>query len=392
MFEEKNLKDLFGKADESFNESFNNTLTKLKTTESKRHSTRMSTKAITFIVIICVLALSGTAYAVSHFTMQFIGNKETVDTGGGFKLVAVTENQWKEEVTISFTDVYYEGRTTQWQARFSEEKMQALKMLFEGEVFTADGEVFDSFTYDPEMNLYCIDDTVSGLYNIDGEQIGWVAYVPQDNKYGGKPVELKLTAKSVMDEAYQQQLDGTGPQVLTYDYEDAVEHMKGFRFRIPDIFTEQLDYDSIEFKIQKPEMLNDYSKELIKEYLLEHHPELYDDPDFESRIITRPGQTKEFDSRGVTVYVSIGGSPGLYYWAEVPRENRIQEDNTVGVDRIEEWFIKETDTTVYKLISSDSIRYSWQHDGIVYMMFNGFIIPNQFTDEQYMEIIYNMVT
>jgi len=389
MFEEKDLKNLLGKADESFNESFNNTLTKLKTMESKRHSTRISTKAITFIIIICILALSGTAYAVSQFT--FIGNTESVDTGGGFILVAITQEQ-ENEMNFAYS-IYSAEIPVERRMRFDADLAQEIRDLLINEVFTIDGEEFDFLVYDYDKNGYYIDDMGKGLFNIAGEELGEIMFVPENHLYDGSVARLAYNTKKDIERQYQLELAGIGPVKLTYDYEDAVEHMNGFRFRFPDVYTEQFDFNSVIFRIQKPKMLPGYADEMLKDYLLKHYPELYEDRD-DINIDTLNENTEEFDPRGVTVYVTIGGSPGLYYWAEVPRdeENYIQKDWEVGVNRIEEWLISETDTTVYKLISSEFIRYTWKHDGIVYMLFNFFDVSDQFTDEEFMEIIYSMVT
>ena len=49
------------------------------------------------------------------------------------------------------------------------------------------------------------------------------------------------------------------------------------------------------------------------------------------------------------------------------------------------------DKTVYRIISDDFIRYTWEHEGLVYMLFQFFDVPNQFTDDQFVEIIWNMI-
>ena len=370
MFEEKDLANLFGKADDSFNENFNSTMAKLKTTCNRRRSVRMSTKAITLIVVICIIALTGTAYAISQFTMQFVGNKETVDSGGGFFIVAVTESQWEEETQFGSLGVYIASAPSERQPRFDTEMAEALRLLLMNEVFAEGGEVFDFFVLDRNTGSYFIDDRGNALYNEAGEELAEIYYEPEDFKYNGKPVELWLLTKTDREEQRQRELAGDGYTKLTYDYNEAVQHMGGYNFRLPAVYTERLDLSMIQFRIQKPIPIEYYQPGM--ELNGEAH----------------------YDPRGVTVYVSIDGHPGLYYWAEAPRDEEIRPmtDWTVGVDRIEEWLISETDTTVYKLISNDGIRYTWKHDNIVYMLFNGFILPDQFSDEQFMEIIFSMVT
>ena len=340
MFEEKDLANLFGKPDDEFNNNFNNTLTKLRAAGGKAHRRRMSTKAITIIIIVCIIALSGTAYAVSYFTMQYIGNKESVDTGGGFMLVAVTENEWKDTVEIGAKAAYFPEYSADLQPRFNADHAEALRLLFAGEVFTADGESVDFLVLDPDTNEYYIDGNGSALFNKYGEELAEIYYVPEDFRYDGKPVELELWwTKAYKEEQRQQRLIGDSYGKLTYDYDDAVNQMNGHRFRLPAVFEDRFNFDAIEFSIQKP----------MPAYYYNEETDTYDEV--------------FYDFRGVTVYVRIAGNPGLYYWAEAPKEenNPSQTEWLVGVDRIEEWHISETDTTVHKLISSDGISYTWKH-------------------------------
>jgi len=371
MYTEKDLSNMFGKPDDSFNENFDNTLAKLRVTEEKANHRRMSTKVITLIIIVCIIALSGTAYAVSYFNIQFIGNKESVDTGGGFMLVGITENEWKDTVEIGAKGAYFAEYSTELQPRFNAHHAEALRLLFAGEVFTADGETIDFLVLDHDTNEYYIDGNGSALYNKYGEELAEIYYVPEDFRYDGKPVELELGwTKAFKEEQRQLSLIGGEYGKLTYDYDDAVNQMNGHRFRLPAVFMERFNFNSVEFSIQKPVPAHYYNEET------DSYDEVF------------------YDLRGVTVYVRIAGNPGLYYWAEAPKdeENPSQSEWLVGVDRIEEWLIEETDTTVHKLISSDRIRYTWKHDNIVYMLFNSFSIPNQFTDDEFMEIIFSMIS
>jgi hypothetical protein len=64
-----------------------------------------------------------------------------------------------------------------------------------------------------------------------------------------------------------------------------------------------------------------------------------------------------------------------------------------------QWFMVDSiieeglvaDTVVYRIINDELMRYTWEHEGLVYMLFNFFDRPNQFTDEQFIEIIWSMI-
>ena len=302
--------------------------------------------------------------------MQFVGIRESVDTGGGFILVAVTETQWKDTVEIGAKGVYFANISAELQPRFNVLYTEALRLLFAGEVFTAGGETIDFFVLDSEKNEYYIDNSISALYNNYGEELAEIYYVPEGFKYDGRPVELELWTKAYMEELQQYRLTGDEYTKLTYDYDEAVYHMNGHRFRLPATYMEQFDLNSIEFSIYRP----------MPAYYYNQDTDSYDE------VFN--------DLRGVTVYVRIAGTPGLYYWAEALKgeENPSQSEWPVSVDRIEEWQFTEMGVTIHKLISSDGVQYTWKHENIVYMLFNSYGIPNQFTDEQFIEIIYSMIT
>ena len=139
MYEEKDFAHMFGKPDDSFNENFNNTLAKLRTADTKQSKKHMSIKAVSIIIIVCIVALGSTAYAISTFTMQFMGNKETIDTGGGLILIGVTENKWKDTAEIGFKGIYFADISAELQPRINALHVEALRLLFDGEIFATNG-------------------------------------------------------------------------------------------------------------------------------------------------------------------------------------------------------------------------------------------------------------
>jgi hypothetical protein len=86
----------------------------------------------------------------------------------------------------------------------------------------------------------------------------------------------------------------------------------------------------------------------------------------------------------------MNGDPGLYYFAEVKTGDDIATREWYAPGAlIEECLIAEQ--TVYRILNDDMIRYAWEHDGLVYMIFQDKTDPNEFTDEQFFEIIWSMI-
>jgi len=350
MYNENDLSELFGSSDERFRENYSNTLVKLRTEDvtRKRHHWRM----ITVIVVVCMIAMTGVAYAVSQLNLKVVGRVDDIDIGAAWKLVAAAENYYESERISLSRGIYRYDLQNERFLRFDPYTAQALCKLLADNVFTADGKPFDLLVADPQSGEYYADDRGNTLYDKSGAALAEIRYysVVQSNP-------LSLETRTIDDVISQRELELEGQYgiKLTFDYSEAAG-LLGANFRLPTVYTE--DFEPPEYRLQGLPFTID---------------------GIENRIGDR-----------LAVYVTIKGDPGIYFFAEnALREGISPEDWFAPGAVIEECQL--ADRTVYRIINEEMTRYTWENDGLVYMIFQSTNDPNEFTDEQFVEIIWSMI-
>ena len=380
MYNKEDLAGLFGMSDEGFRTNFDNTLTKLRNEENVSSVRRTHWKMITVIVVFCVIAMTGVAYAVSQYNLRIVGQVDDADVGAAWKLVSVPENYYESIGEGIWQPLYYNYNNTKLEnpPQFTAEAAQALRKLLANNIFTADGYPFDLLVLDPDSNeyyaddrglvLYCnggycrIDNSGTAIYDKAGyndmEELAEIYYSAIG--YNGEPIGLEISSIAWKDKQREAELVGEYGIKTTTDYAEAAR-LLGQEFRLPTAYIEGLAPP--EYRIQEG-----FTQVLQNE-------------------IT--GELEDGDEYGTAVYVRIKGDPGMYYFAEVKTENNASREWYATGAVIEECVIAET--TVYRVINDDMIRYTWEHDGLVYMIFQDKTDQNEFTDEQFAEIIWSMI-
>jgi len=223
-------------------------------------------------------------------------------------------------------------------------------------VYTYDGQPFDLFVPIPDSNDYYANSRGNALFNEFGEEIAEIYFSYIDEETIPR-VNIMTVAEYEAANAAQDDSDFI---IVTADYSKAAD-LIGMNFRLPTILTE--DFDPPEFRVQLP----------IPHIIQDVNGAIIEDTFFSSEV-----------------RVSYNGEPGIYFFA-TPLRN---EDTFLS-----EWFLVDSiieegliaDTVVYRIINDNMIRYTWEHEGLVYMLFNFFNVPDQFTDEQFIEIIWSMI-
>lgn len=338
MFDEKELSKIFGASDEGFRNNFNNVLAKLQTEESPRRVRKMCLNIAVIVFVVCA-ALTGTAYAVEKIFV------DRADIGAKWVLVSAPEDYYESGDSVMFMPIYSVDVTADEQPYVDAGTAQILHGLLEGMVFTAAGEPIEIMASVPDSDEYRIVTGDGVLYNKEGEELRSIYY--RTVGYS-EPLDIWIWTKAEYEAQREAERKGIDGIKLTDDYEEAA-HLLGSDFCLPGVYTAGLD--SPEFRYQ------------------------------ETKYGTEAGRK--------AVYVTYRGTPGIYYFAEAMRsEDEVPNEWYADGAVIEQCEIKGT--TVYKASAKDIIRYTWTHDGIVYMIFQNYS-PNEFTDEQIVEIIVSMI-
>jgi len=354
MYSKKKLSEVFGPSDEGFRVNFDNTLEKLRTEGDNRRAARMPRKMTAILIAACLIVLGGVAYAVSKISMQFVNRVDDIDIGAVWQMVAVPEDFWGERDTTRREIVFYRYDVPKEKLlKIDPEREEVLRGDIGRAVFSADGEPFDLLVPIPDTFLYCADDRGNVLYNIDGEEIAEICYVMIG--YTSPPNGLYIETKAEEDRRRQGELRGENGAKITSDYAEAAR-LLGRDFRLPAAHTESMD---------------------APEYRLQGLPYIQDGVDLNK-------------DEGLKVFVTMKDKPRLFYFAEVPREG-----DAVPLPWYAEGAVIEEctleDKTVYRIINDGLVRYTWEHDGLVYMLFQDLEDPGEFTDEQFVEIIWSMI-
>lgn len=368
MFDEKELSNVFGTSDEGFRSNFDNALATLQASEP-RHSAWTRWIGIAFAACM-LIAVIGAPWMTGLFgsapeeamPMQYMGeiifskastpyfdgvnNDEVIfgraDVGASWVLVSAPEDYY-ERSGIELSHCIYSGHekvTADRQPRVNAETAQALRRLFEGVVFNESGEPVDFIAVAPDSDEFRVDIGSGSLYNASGEELWMIHYYALGR---GEPQELWIQTKAEYEARREAERNGDNGVKLTDSYDEAAS-LLGDDFRLPGVYTDGLD--APEFKFQ-----------------------------------SEPGRD--------SVYVTYNGTPGIYYFAEAVRggDNNPREWYAPGAV-IEQLEIEGE--MVYKATSKKVIRYVWTHDKIAYMIFQGYY-PDEFTDEQFIEIIASMI-
>jgi len=360
MYNEKDLSNIFGKSDEAFKAKFDDTLTNLKTQESRPQRRQKSMGAIVAIIVICALMLTGTAYAISHIYFQFIRQVDDVDMGPWI-LISMPDEEYQSEYgwRYGYPYLFY---APERKPVIRAQTVEILRERLSTIVFTYNGQPFDLFIPIPDSNDYYANSRGNTLFNEFGEEIAEI-YFSYFNDESIPSVSIMTMAEHEAMRALGDDLGGDfGFTITTTDDYSKAADLTGMNFRLPAIFTE--GFDPPEFRVQ-----------LSTPPVYQH----------ENGAITE-GTSYVWDE----VRVGYNGEPGLGFLVTPVRSEDTFLHQWYLVDAIiEEGLI--ADTVVYKIINDDMIRYAWEHEGLVYMLFNFFDVPNQFTDEQFIEIIWNMI-
>ena len=360
VYSKEDLVGLFGTPDEEFKTKFNNTIAKLITEEPgnpKQPVRRVHWKMITIIVIVFAIAMSGAAYAISQFNMRVVGQTDNVNIGAAWKLVAVPEDYYETSETVLTSMFYRTDFKKEQLPRFIEEKAQALRALLAKEIYSSDGEPFDLMVLDPGTNEYYADDRGLKIYNEAGEELARIEWDRIGNN--GEPIGLQFYTKAEADAQREAELTGKYGIKVTSDYTEAAQQL-GKDFRLPTVYID--DFDPPEYRIHER---------------------------FTPILGNIDGVIEYGDTFGAAVYVRYNGNPGLYFFVEeIIGDTTPREWETPGA-LIEECIIATK--TVYRVTDSDLVRYVWEHDSLIYMLFQSRIDTNEFSDEQFMEIILSMI-
>ena len=261
---------------------------------------------------------------------------EKADTGGSWVITPVDADYYEREREngITGTEFYFKNLDIELQV-IDEETAQALRELLEGNIFTENGEPFDLLM--PVQGGYLADDKGQDLYSADGMEIGGIEYHTIGRE---KPHNIWLKSVEQMEELY----------AYNDSYEDAAA-LLGRDFRFPTIYTEGFD--------QPAYRLNET---IISEPYFERY----------------------------AVYVRLEGEPGMSFYVEKNRSGEWEPQMLpVAGGVITEAVIAET--IVYKISDDYGNRYTWENEGLSYMLFQAPDRPAQFTDEQSEEIIRSMI-
>ena len=363
MYNEDDFSGLFGPSDERFRTSYNNTLAKLRTDDALHPARQRHWKMIAVIVFICVIAMTGVAVAVSQYNMRVIGRVDDVDIGAAWKLISVPEDYYESIGEPLPILLYWYSMEKKQLPQLTEEEEQAMRVLLADKVFISDGEPFDLLALDQDSNEYVADSRGFTLYNESGEELAEITYYYNTIGRSGEPLGLVFRTKAEVDAQREAELSGQYGTKITSDYEEASQ-LLGQEFRLPTIYTDSLD--APEYKIQEG-----FTAIISKEE--------------NGSVVYEYG-----DTYGTAVYVRMSGDPGIYYFAEAKtRDDTISRKWYAPGALIEECAIAEQ--TVYKITTDEIIRYAWELDGLVYMIFQDRVDPNEFTDEQFVEIIWSMI-
>lgn len=350
MDNENEFPEVFGSSDERFRKNYDNTLAKLRAedTNNKRHHWRM----ISVIVVVCMIAMTGAAYAASQINLHVLGFVDDVDIGAAWKLVTAPEDYYESEGVALSRGIYRYDLQNEKYLRFDSNTAQALSEILSGNVFTADGNRFDLLVIDPQTGEYYADDRGNTLYDKSGAELAEISYY---SIIQSEPLRLETRTIDDVNSQREAELEGQYGIKITFDYTEAAG-LLGANFRLPAVYTEYLE---------------------PPEYRLQGLPYTADGVEFGP------------DDR-LAVYVTIKGDPGLYFFAEkVQGEGMSPEDWHAPGSIIEECQL--ADNTVYRITIDGLIRYTWEYDGLVYMIFQDTANPTEFTDEQFQEIILSMI-
>jgi hypothetical protein len=355
MYKKNDLSNIFGKSDEAFKAKFDDTLANLMAQErSQPQRRRMSIGAIVTIIVVCALMLTGTAYAVSQINFQFNRQVDDVDMGGPLILISIPEEEYQDEHGWRYGYLYL-FYAPEHQPVIRVQTVERLREQLRSSVFAHDGQPFDLFVPIPDSNDYYASSRGNALFNELGEEIAEIYFSYFDD---GIP---RVSIMNVADyEAMIAMQDDSDYFVTTVDYSKAADRL-GMSFRLPGIFTDLFEPPEFRVQLPIPHATQDENGAVIEETFLRSE-----------------------------VRVWYNGEPGIYFFA-TPLRN---EDTF-----LQEWYLVDSiieegliaDTVVYKIVNDSMIRYTWEHEGLIYMLFNFFDVPDQFTDEQFIEIIWSMI-
>jgi len=292
---------------------------------------RARTPLIAAIIAACAL-LSGIAYAGAR--MQWVP-AERADSGGSWVMVSTIgdfhDNVGTEELYMIYSSLADE------QPVFDSDIAERLTELMAGMFFTEEGEPIDLLVHGGEG--YTADDRGWGLFDALGNRIDEVYYEANDNGIVGiNSISFNTNAIEDLD-------------VFPDSYDDAAGFL-GNDFKIPSIYTDR--FGPPQFKIQDEAQYG-------------------------------------YGSNRKAVYVNMSGKPGIYFFVEQmrPQGEAAGEWAALGA----EIFTSEiAGTAVYKITDKTGCqRYTWDHGGLTYMLFNYTGEPEAFSDAQCEEIIRSMI-
>jgi len=333
-------------------------MAKVKTGAAREPISRKSKNSKRFIriLIAAVLCLvtGGTVFAVSNNYFQFLSRVDEVDMGT-WQLISIPEEQYQSEFGRN-AGYLYEYYAPDRIKKVDSETAYLLRQQMADMVFAANGQPFDIFSPASDSDGFYANAGDNVLYDEFGKEIAEIYYNTMES-YDGLLVFVHIM--TIEEEEAMRSADS---DYITYtnDYAQAAQIL-GLEFRLPGIYTEGLDAPEFRASALMPIQLQDENYELYDSY---------------------------FNSE---VRIWFNGDPGISYFVE----KKHSEDSYVHQWYLVDSIIEEgmiSDTTVFKIINDDMIRYTWEHEGLIYMLFNFFDVPNQFTDEQFSEIIYSMIS
>jgi hypothetical protein len=300
-----------------------------------------------FIAVVVCLTLTTMAYAAA----RFIG--ERLDTGGSVEFVAVQGDYHEQAGTEFLTMLYNSDITLKNQPYFNAKTARLLNNMLIGKVFSEKGAPVELLA--PVKGLfssdYQADDKGDVLHDSDGAEIGIIYYASVIN---GEPYRISIWAK----EEIEKQLGSNAT------YEEAVSFI-GRDFKLPAEYTGGLESPGFN----------------LTSYIADSETD----------------ESAQYEVKQVTVqYIGLT-SPNMRFIIENIRQNKYAE-SPVSPRYIPGGIIEEFEiagTTVHKIYSNedsynDFINYSWEHDGLSYIL-NTTTSKPSYTDEYYEKIIKSII-
>jgi len=349
------LKNIFGDSSDEFKENFNNVLTELNSNKINSTFNAIRWKLIIIIVTIFLLTMTGVAYGILQINFHFIQNVDKADVGDTWVVISVPENYY-EEIGKELLCIFYNSElNSSMLPRFSAETAQLLQELLSGNIFTVNGDQLYLLTHELNTNEYFANDKGLAIYDSNNKELAEIGYFYVNEE---KPLKLYTRIKEHKEQQRKDELSGHLGIKITSDYNEAAQ-LLGKDFKVPTLLNEM--YDSLEYRIQGLPFIID---------------------DIEITI-----------ENNLSVYITGKEKQEVIFFVESVREDEdiIQKSWYIPGAIIEEFIIGGTETTIYKIICNEAVRYIWEHDDIVYMFFQSFGGFEKFSSEQMMALIWDMI-